>query len=93
VVRDELVGLLASWDKQGREGDRDFYLEGWNGCNDFDTDCIGRSSICTPDHCLSIFGGIRPDKLTAYLEQAAHALANDGMLQRFQLLVYPDHPP
>jgi len=26
----------------------------------------------------------------AYLEQAAHALANDGMLQRFQVLVYPD---
>jgi hypothetical protein len=37
-----------------------------------------------------IFGGIQPDKLTVYLEQAAHALANDGMLQRFQLLVYPD---
>jgi hypothetical protein len=34
--------------------------------------------------------GIQPDKLTAYLEQAAHALANDGMLQRFQVLVYPD---
>jgi hypothetical protein len=31
-----------------------------------------------------------PDKLTVYLEQAAHALANDGMLQRFQVLVYPD---
>jgi Protein of unknown function (DUF3987) len=40
--------------------------------------------------CASIFGGIQPDKLTVYLEQAAHALANDGMLQRFQVLVYPD---
>ena len=28
-----------------------------------------------------------------YLEQAAHALSNDGMLQRFQLLVYPDTRP
>jgi hypothetical protein len=26
-VRDELVGILASWDKVGREGDREFYLE------------------------------------------------------------------
>jgi hypothetical protein len=39
---------------------------------------------------VSIFGGIQPDKLVAYLEQASNALANDGMLQRFQLLVYPD---
>jgi hypothetical protein len=43
--------------------------------------------------CVSIFGGIQPDKLTGYLEQAAHALANDGMLQRFQVLVYPDYCP
>ncbi len=31
VFRDELIGLLASWEKDGREGDRAFYLEGWNG--------------------------------------------------------------
>ena len=31
--------------------------------------------------------------MTGYLEQAANALANDGMLQRFQILVYPDHHP
>ena len=57
----------------------------------FDTDRIGRGSIFIPNLCVSLFGGIQPDKLIAYLEQAAHALANDGMLQRFQLLVYPDH--
>ncbi|MGH8502881.1 MAG: DUF3987 domain-containing protein [Gammaproteobacteria bacterium] len=90
VARDELVGLLASWDRQGREGDREFYLESWNGCNDFNTDRIGRGSIDIPNLCVSIFGGIQPDRLTGYLEQAAHALANDGLLQRFQVLVYPD---
>lgn len=90
VLRDELVGLIASWDREGREGERAFYLEGWNGCNSFDTDRIGRGSIFIPNHCVSIFGGIQPDKLTGYLEQAANALANDGMLQRFQVLVYPD---
>ena len=31
VWRDELVGLLAGWDRAGREEDRAFYLEGWNG--------------------------------------------------------------
>ena len=91
VLRDELVGLIASWDREGREAERAFYLEAWNGNASFDTDRIGRGSIFIPNLCVSIFGGIQPDKLTGYLEQAAHALANDGMLQRFQLLVFPDH--
>lgn len=93
VLRDELVGLIASWDREGREGERAFYLEAWNGNASFDTDRIGRGSIFIPNLCVSIFGGIQPDKLTGYLEQAANALANDGMLQRFQVLVYPDHRP
>ncbi|WON75314.1 DUF3987 domain-containing protein [Nitrosospira sp. Is2] len=90
VVRDELVGLLASWDRSGHEGDRAFYLEAWNGDSSFDTDRIGRGSIHIPNLCVSILGGIQPDKLTRYLEQAVDSLANDGMLQRFQILVYPD---
>lgn len=93
VMLDELVGLIASWDKEGREGERAFYLEAWNGNASFDTDRIGRGSIFIPNLCVSIFGGIQPDKLTGYLEQASNTLANDGMLQRFQLLVYPDHQP
>lgn len=91
VLRDELVGLIASWEREGREGERAFYLEAWNGNAAFDTDRIGRGSIFIPNLCVSIFGGIQPDKLTGYLEQATHMLANDGMLQRFQVLVYPDH--
>lgn len=90
VLRDELVGLLASWEKEGHEGDRAFFLELWNGTGSFDTDRIGRGSIFIENLCGSMFGGTQPDKLIAYLEQASNALANDGMLQRFQLLVYPD---
>ncbi len=90
VLRDELVGLIATWEREGREGERAFFLEAWNGNQSFDTDRIGRGHISIANLCASIFGGIQPDKLTVYLEQATHALANDGMLQRFQLLVYPD---
>lgn len=91
ALRDELVGLIASWDREGREGERAFFLESWNGTGSFDTDRIARGSIFIENLCLSVFGGIQPDKLTAYLEQAAHSLQNDGMLQRFQVLVYPNH--
>ncbi|MCC6954293.1 MAG: DUF3987 domain-containing protein, partial [Deltaproteobacteria bacterium] len=90
ILRDELVGLVSGWDREGREGDRAFFLEAWNGLHGFDTDRIGRGHIEIPNLCVSIFGGIQPDKLTEYLEQATHSLANDGMLQRFQLLVFPD---
>jgi hypothetical protein len=90
VLRDELVGLIAAWEREGREGERAFFLEAWNGNQSFDVDRIGRGHTSIPNVCASIFGGIQPDKLTMYLEQAANSLANDGMLQRFQLLVYPD---
>jgi hypothetical protein len=90
VVRDELIGLLASWDKPGRESDRAFFLEAWNGDGSHTSDRIGRGSTFTEHLCLSVFGGIQPSKLTAYLYQSMNGLKNDGLLQRFQLLVYPD---
>ena len=92
VLRDEVVGLIASWEREGREGDRTFFLEAWNGVGSYNADRIGRGEIFIPNLCCSIFGGIQPDKLIAYLEEAANALGNDGLLQRFQVLVYPDQP-
>lgn len=91
VQRDELVGLIAPMDREGREGERAFYLEAWAGIGSFNTDRIARGSIWIPNLCLSVLGGIQPDKLTGYLEAASHSLANDGLLQRFQVLVFPDH--
>ena len=90
VCRDELVGLLSSLD--GNEGDagRSFYLEGWNGNHSYEFDRIMRGSGFIENHCLSILGGIQPDKLINYLEPSIKGNANDGLLQRFQLLVYPD---
>lgn len=93
IIRDELTGLLATMDKAGHEGDRAFYLEAWSGLSSYDTDRIGRGSIHIANLCLAIFGGIQPDKLLAYLEHAANSLGNDGLLQRLQLLVFPDHHP
>lgn len=90
VFRDELIGLLASWEKEGREGDRAFYLEGWNGTSSFCIDRIARGSLRIPNLCLSVFGGIQPDLLEKYLSGIAHSLDNDGRIQRFQVLVYPE---
>ncbi|MFS0754472.1 YfjI family protein [Noviherbaspirillum sp. 1P10PC] len=93
VLRDELTGLLSSWDKTGHEGDRAFYLESWNGSNSFHIDRIGRGSKYVQNLCLSVFGGIQPDLLTQYLGGIVNSLDNDGRIQRFQVLVYPDPVP
>ncbi len=90
VFRDELVGLLASWDREGNEGDRAFYLEGFNGTGSFNIDRIGRGSLLVKTVCLSVFGGIQPELLERYLAGMVNSLDNDGRIQRFQLLVYPD---
>ncbi|WBY02760.1 YfjI family protein [Ramlibacter tataouinensis] len=92
VYRDELVGLWASWERDGREGDRALYLEGWNGTGSFNVDRIARGSVFVPNVCLSVFGGIQPDILERYLRKVTGSLDNDGAMQRFQVLVFPDAP-
>ena len=89
VYRDELTGLLMSWEKHGREGDRQFFLEAWTGTSEYRSDRIGRGSLYVPRCCLAVLGGIQPDRLAQYLHQTLHG-GNDGMTQRFSLLAWPD---
>jgi hypothetical protein len=93
VYRDELIGLLASWEKEGKEGDKAFYLEGWNGTASFNIDRIGRGSLHIKNLCISVFGGIQPELLERYLAGIANSLDNDGRIQRFQVMVYPNSVP
>ena len=90
VCRDELIGLLASWEKDGKEGDKAFYLEGWNGTGSFNIDRIGRGSLQITNLCISVFGGIQPELLERYLAGISTSLDNDGRIQRFQVMVYPE---
>jgi putative DNA primase/helicase len=93
LVRDELAGWLATLDKPGREGDRQFFLEAWNGDKPYTLDRIGRGTIHAPAVCLSIVGGIQPSRLRQYLADVVKGGANDdGLFQRLQLLVWPDVP-
>jgi len=92
LVRDELVGLLASWDREDKQPDRAFFIEAWNGYGSYTSDRINRGTTYTENMCVSIFGGIQPAKLLKYLQQATSGYQNDGLIQRLQLLVYPDEP-
>ena len=90
LYRDELIGLLSSWEKEGHEGDRAFFLEAWNGYGSLTTDRISRGTVHTENLCISIFGNTQPAKLSRYLYNAIRGIDNDGLLQRFQLLICPD---
>ena len=94
VYRDELMGFLRSMERQGREGDRTFYLETWNGSGqNYVFDRIGRGTVVIPALCTSIFGTIQPGPLGEYTRKADGGIGADGFIQRFQLLVYPDPIP
>ncbi|HEX5736041.1 MAG TPA: YfjI family protein [Blastocatellia bacterium] len=94
LFRDELKGWLRSLEKDGRETDRSFYLEAWDGSSPYVYDRIGRGTIRIGSTTLAIAGSIQPGPLTEYLRGAiSGGVGDDGLLQRFQLAVYPDiHP-
>ena len=94
LIRDELSGLLARLASQGSEGDREYFLECFEpGASEFTQDRIARGTTSAA-RILSIVGGFTPSKLDGYLAQAfGQCGGNDGLFQRFQLMVYPDMTP
>jgi hypothetical protein len=91
AIGDELTGLLRSLDSPGQEAARGFYLSGWSGTQGYSFDRVGRGHVSLARYCLSVFGGFQPDRIKSYVREAQRGSStNDGMLQRFQLLVWPD---
>lgn len=89
--RDELYGLLTSLDKQGQEGSRAFYLTGYDGNQGHTFDRIMRGTVHVPRVCLAMLGGIQPGRIQEYVRGAVSGgSADDGLLQRFGLAVWPD---
>ncbi len=89
IIRDEIMGLLNGWEREDKSVDRAFYLEAWNGYGTYTTDRIGRGTIHTDNMCVSLFGNTQPDKILNYLLQAIRG-DNDGLIQRLQILIYPE---
>lgn len=92
VPRDEISGFLAELDKPGRQGERQFHLTCWNGDQGYTYDRIreGRS-LHAKYCCTSMLGCLPPARLRSYLNDVIEdAPGNDGLMQRFQVSVYPD---
>lgn len=89
MVRDELAGWLATFNKAGRESDRAFYLEAVSGKNPVTVDRKGDGSLFCDPLALAMIGSIQPGPLRSLVKDANGA-GNDGLLQRFGLLLWPD---
>jgi putative DNA primase/helicase len=92
LSRDEISGFLANLERAGHENDRAFYLEAWNGYGRYTYDRILRGTIDINAACVSILGAITPGPLAAYLRESFKGVQDDGLIQRFQISVYPDLP-
>jgi hypothetical protein len=89
---DELASLFAILNKNGNQNLRAFLLTAWNGLEPFTVDRIGRGlNQRIENTCFSILGSMQPGVLTNILSPAVSGGSDDdGLMQRFQLMVYPD---
>ncbi|OEE62672.1 hypothetical protein A1OS_18000 [Enterovibrio norvegicus] len=89
--RDELSGWFAELKKKGREHERAIYLQAFNASKTpYIVERVGRENITVPSLTLSILGGIQPEKLKGLLAEKRSGDGDDGLSERFQLIVYPD---
>ena len=89
--RDELYGLLTGLDKPGQEGARAFMLQSYDGNQGYTFDRVMRGTVHIPRVCLAMIGGIQPGRIQEYVRGAVTGgSADDGLLQRFGLAVWPD---
>lgn len=92
VHRDELLTLLQDLDRSEKAAARGFLLTGWNGQDGYTFDRIKRGTIRVPSVNLSLIGTTQPNRLGDYLKDSLRK-HDDGMVQRLQLLTFPDQSP
>ncbi|WP_375676752.1 MULTISPECIES: YfjI family protein [unclassified Bartonella] len=90
MVRDELSGFLANLERREYQTDRAFYLTAFNGDDQFTYDRIERGTIFIPYVTLSMIGGIQPSRIIPIIQAMHRGINDDGLLQRFQMIVWPD---
>lgn len=90
LIRDELPGFLANMEREDRQSERAFYLEAFNGDGRFTYDRIGRGTVHIKYCTVSIIGGLQPSRIAPIVRGAIAGTSNDGLIQRFQMVVWPD---
>jgi hypothetical protein len=89
VHRDELLSLFAELDHPDKASARGFFMTGWSGLDGYTFDRIMRGTVRIPAVNVSIYGTTQPSRLAAYIRDSIRRF-DDGMVQRLQLLAWPD---
>lgn len=92
IERDELSSWLTNLEDERNATARGFFLSGWSGQEGYRFDRIMRGTTAIPAFALSVVGGIQPGPLERYVRGALSGERADGLLQRFQLAVWPESP-
>jgi Protein of unknown function (DUF3987) len=92
TFRDELVSLLKTLDREEYAAARGFFLSAWSGTMGYTFDRIIRGKTHIDAACLSLLGSTQPARLAEYIRRAS-GVSDDGLIQRFGLLVWPDQSP
>ena len=93
---DEVAAMISAWRTKGQEAARGFFLISWGGDQPYTLDRKEGGTTFIARLSIVISGGVQPSVLGSLVRDARqNGAANDGLLQRFQLLVYPDdnHAP
>ncbi|MGD0635669.1 MAG: DUF3987 domain-containing protein [Beijerinckiaceae bacterium] len=93
AFRDELVSLLKTLDREDNAAARGFFLTAWNGTGGYTFDRIIRGRTHIEAACLSLLGSTQPGRIAEYIRRASGGASDDGLIQRFGLLVWPDQSP
>ena len=94
ALRDELMSLLKTLDREEYVAARGFFLSAWNGTSSYTFDRIIRGRTYVKKACVSLLGSTQPGKIAEYMRRArTGGLNDDGLIQRFGLLVWPDQSP
>ena len=89
VHRDELLTLFTDLDQSEKATARGFFMAGWGGQDNYTFDRIGRGTVRVPAVNISLFGTTQPNRLAGYIRESMRKF-DDGMVQRLQLLAWPD---
>jgi putative DNA primase/helicase len=89
VYRDELISLLKPLDDERNAPARGFYLQAWSGTSGYAFDRIARGVVNIEAVCLSILGSTQPGRLAEYVQRSQGG-GDDGLIQRFGLMAWPD---
>ncbi|WP_420596884.1 DUF3987 domain-containing protein [Deinococcus sp.] len=90
-TRDELGSWISDLTREERAEALGFFLTAWNGEGAYAFERIGRGTVRADNPCIAVIGGIQPGPLNAFMARSRAGSAGDsGLLQRFQMMVWPD---